>query len=36
MSSNEKIRTMESLWDDLCKKAESLSSPSWGTVKSKM
>ncbi|MBI4650141.1 addiction module protein [Candidatus Desantisbacteria bacterium] len=29
MSTDEKIRTMENLWDDLCKKAESLSSPSW-------
>ncbi len=29
MSTDEKIQTMESLWDDLCKKAESSSSPSW-------
>ncbi len=29
MSTEEKIQTMETLWDDLCKKADSLSSPSW-------
>ena len=29
MSTEEKIRTMETIWDDLCKKAESLLSPSW-------
>jgi hypothetical protein len=29
MSTEEKIRTMETIWDDLCKKADSLSSPSW-------
>ena len=29
MSSEDKIQTMETLWDDLCKKADSLSSPSW-------
>lgn len=25
----EKIRTTETIWDDLCRKADSLSSPSW-------
>ncbi len=29
MSVKEKIQIMELLWDDLCKKADSLSSPSW-------
>ncbi len=29
MSTEEKIRTMEIIWDDLCKKAESIPSPSW-------
>ena len=29
MSIEEKIRTMETIWDDLCKKAESISSPTW-------
>ncbi len=29
MSTEEKIRTMESIWEDLCKKADSLSSPLW-------
>jgi hypothetical protein len=29
MSTEEKIRAMEAIWDDLCKKADSLSSPSW-------
>jgi len=29
MSIEEKIQTMESLWDDLCKKADRLSSPAW-------
>ncbi len=29
MSTEEKIQTMETLWNDLCKKANSLSSPSW-------
>ena len=29
MSTEEKIRIMETIWDDLCKKADSLSSPSW-------
>lgn len=29
MSIEEKIRTMETIWDDLCKRAEGLPSPSW-------
>lgn len=29
MTPEEKISTMESLWDDLCKNTENLSSPSW-------
>ncbi len=29
MSTEEKIQTMETLWDDLCKRADSLLSPSW-------
>jgi hypothetical protein len=29
MSIEEKIRTMETIWDDLCRKADSISSPSW-------
>lgn len=29
MSTEDKIRTMETIWDDLCKKAESISSPPW-------
>lgn len=29
MSIEEKIQTMETIWEDLCKKAESISSPSW-------
>ena len=29
MSTEEKIQTMESLWDDLCKKASNISSPIW-------
>ena len=29
MSTKEKIRIMEAIWDDLCKKADSLTSPSW-------
>ena len=29
MSTEEKIRIMEAIWDDLCKKADSISSPSW-------
>ncbi len=29
MSIEEKIQTMEAIWDDLCKNPESLQSPSW-------
>ena len=29
MSIEEKIQTMEALWDDLCKNADSIKSPSW-------
>ncbi|MDA8142323.1 MAG: addiction module protein [Desulfobacteraceae bacterium] len=29
MSVEEKIQTMETLWDDLCKNAGSLESPQW-------
>lgn len=29
MSVQEKIEAMESLWDDLCRKAEGVSSPPW-------
>ncbi|MBI2471378.1 MAG: addiction module protein [Planctomycetes bacterium] len=29
MSLEEKIRTMETIWDDLFRKADSISSPSW-------
>ena len=29
MSTEEKIQTMETIWDDLCKQADSLSSPQW-------
>ncbi len=29
MSAEEKIQTMETIWDNLCKKADSLSSPLW-------
>lgn len=29
MSIEEKIQTMETIWDNLCKKADSLSSPTW-------
>jgi len=29
MSIEEKIQTMETIWDDLCKKADSISSPTW-------
>jgi cell wall assembly regulator SMI1 len=29
MSIEEKIQTMENIWDDLCKKADSISSPPW-------
>jgi len=29
MTTEEKIQAMESIWDDLCKSADSLSSPPW-------
>ena len=29
MSTEEKIQTMETIWDDLCIKADSMPSPSW-------
>ncbi len=29
MSIEEKIQTMETIWDDLCNKVNSISSPSW-------
>ena len=29
MSIEEKIYTMETIWDDLCKNADSISSPAW-------
>ncbi len=29
MSTEEKIKAMETIWDDLCKRADSISSPSW-------
>ena len=29
MSTGEKILAMESIWDDLCHKADSVSSPEW-------
>ncbi|VAW83091.1 hypothetical protein MNBD_GAMMA12-2214, partial [hydrothermal vent metagenome] len=29
MTLEEKLQTMETLWDDLCKSADSLSSPDW-------
>ena len=29
MSTEDKIRTMEIIWEDLCKNAENLFSPSW-------
>jgi len=29
MSTEEKIEIMETLWEDLCQNAESLSSPDW-------
>ncbi len=29
MSIDEKIQVMEAIWDDLCQKADSLSSPDW-------
>jgi len=29
MSTEEKIQAMEALWEDLCRNADSLASPSW-------
>ncbi|MGB5603460.1 MAG: addiction module protein [Gammaproteobacteria bacterium] len=29
MSVEEKIQAMESIWDDLCDRADSLASPAW-------
>ena len=29
MTIAEKMRTMENIWDDLCKKADGLPSPAW-------
>jgi hypothetical protein len=29
MSVEEKLQVMETIWDDLCKEADSLKSPSW-------
>ena len=29
MSIEEKIQTMESIWEDLCKKADNVPSPAW-------
>ncbi len=29
MSIEEKIQTMETIWNDLCKNADSISSPTW-------
>ncbi|HDZ88427.1 MAG TPA: addiction module antitoxin RelB [Nitrospirae bacterium] len=29
MSTEDKIKAMETIWDDLCKKADSISSPPW-------
>jgi len=29
MSIEEKIKTMETIWDELCKKADGISSPPW-------
>ena len=29
MTVTEKIRVMESIWDDLCSRAESVASPPW-------
>lgn len=32
MTTAEKIRTMEEIWDDLCHHAEAIPSPSWHHV----
>ena len=29
MTIEDKIKTMETLWDDLCRKAEDMPSPAW-------
>ncbi|MRR06789.1 MAG: addiction module antitoxin RelB [Deltaproteobacteria bacterium] len=29
MTTADKIRAMESLWDDLCRRAEDISAPTW-------
>ncbi|GBD97920.1 MAG TPA: addiction module antitoxin RelB [Nitrospirae bacterium] len=29
MTTEDKIQAMETIWDDLCKKADSISSPPW-------
>ena len=29
MSTEDKIRTMEAIWEDLCRKAANISSPNW-------
>lgn len=29
MSVEEKLQTMESIWEDLCRKSESITSPPW-------
>jgi len=29
MTTEDKIRAMESLWDDLCQKTDGISSPTW-------
>ena len=29
MTASEKIRTMESIWDNLCQTSDALDSPSW-------
>ena len=29
MTTENKIRTMETIWEDLCKNVESVASPSW-------
>lgn len=29
MTTKEKIQAMETIWDDLCRKADSISSPPW-------
>jgi len=29
MTTEDKVRAMEKIWDDLCKKADSIPSPTW-------